>query len=289
MPMAVLGRRGRLRRRALLGLGLALTLVAAGCHRRRLRPAPIQPPSAPSGGRPSRPAPRPRGRPRTPAAPIVQGEEGIASWYGHPFHGRPTASGEIYSMYAMTAAHRTLPFGTRVRVHDLDNGKSVDVRINDRGPFVEGRIIDLSYSAAQAMGMNGIAHVRLEILGYGESSSSGSTSGGGSRGSSGGASGGTSGGGSSGGGGTGGNATSPPPGIFAVQVGAFKDRNNAERLKDQISRQFGPVVVQGYDRGDGFFYRVRVGNENSEDGADGLARRLRDAGFATETFVVRMN
>ena len=216
-----------------------------------------------------------------PAAAIVQGEEGIASWYGHPFHGRPTASGEIYSMYAMTAAHRTLPFGTRVRVHDLDNGKSVDVRINDRGPFVEGRIIDLSYSAAQAMGMSGIAHVRLEILGYGASAGSNRTSG---RGTSS-----TSGGSSSGSGGAGGTATTPPPGIFAVQVGAFKDHSNAERLKDQISRQFGPVAIQGFDRGDGYFYRVRVGNESSEDGAVRLARRLREAGFATETFVVRLN
>ena len=102
-----------------------------------------------------------------PPAPIVQGEEGIASWYGHPYHGRQAASGEIYNMYDMTAAHRTLPFGTQVRVHDLENGRDVQVRINDRGPFVEGRIIDLSYAAAQAMGMNGIAQVRLEILGLG--------------------------------------------------------------------------------------------------------------------------
>ena len=70
-------------------------------------------------------------------------------------------------MYDMTAAHRTLPFGTEVRVHDLENGRDVDVRINDRGPFVEGRIIDLSYASAQAMGMPGIARVRLEILGLG--------------------------------------------------------------------------------------------------------------------------
>ena len=106
-----------------------------------------------------------------PAAPIVQGEQGIASWYGHPYHGRRSASGEIYNMYDMTAAHRTLPFGTQVRVHDLENGRDVTVRINDRGPFVEGRIIDLSYAAAQAMGMKGIARVRLEILGVGASPS----------------------------------------------------------------------------------------------------------------------
>ena len=96
----------------------------------------------------------------------MQSEQGIASWYGHPYHGRPTSSGEIYNMYAMTAAHRTLPFGTEVRVHDLDDGRDVSVRINDRGPFVNGRIIDLSYAAAKAMGMlgAGTAMVRLEIL-----------------------------------------------------------------------------------------------------------------------------
>jgi rare lipoprotein A len=261
MPLAIEVRRRRLRRRTLLGLGLVLSSLAAGCHRRRPPAAPIQPPpAAPSAPTPSAPAPRPRGRAAPPPAPVVQGEEGIASWYGHPFHGRRTASGEIYSMYAMTAAHKTLPFGTDVRVHDLENGKSVDVRINDRGPFVEGRIIDLSYSAAQSMGMSGTALVRLEILDFGSSTSS-----------SGGA----------------GASASPPPGIFAVQVGAFQDRRNAERLKAQISRYYGPVNIQAYDRGDGVFYRVRVGSESTEDSADLLARKLREAGFATQTFVVR--
>ncbi len=185
-----------------------------------------------------------------PAAPIVQGEEGIASWYGHPYHGRRAASGEIYNMYDMTAAHRTLPFGTQVRVYDLENGRDVTVRINDRGPFVEGRIIDLSYAAAQAMGMNGIARVRLEILGLGSTAE---------------------------------------PGIFAVQVGAFRDPANAGRLKALIEASFAPVVIQSFDRGDGLFYRVRVGHEGTESAADDLAEKLRGAHLATATFVVRMN
>src|SRR5215831_890135 len=84
---------------------------------------------------------------------------GIASWYGHPFHGRPTASGEIYDMEKMTAAHRTLALGTVVRVVNLDNKENVEVRINDRGPFVQDRIIDLSHAAAQAISMPGIANV----------------------------------------------------------------------------------------------------------------------------------
>ena len=177
--------------------------------------------------------------------------QGIASWYGHPYHGRPTASGEIYNMYDMTAAHRTLPFGTRVDVHDLENGHDVTVRINDHGPFVRGRIIDLSYAAAQAMHMPSIAPVRLKILGYG--------------------------------------AGGAIPGIFAVQVGAFKDRNNAERLKERIESQFGPVIIQDFDRGDGLFYRVRVGHESTEDAVRALAQSLRRANLATETFVVRLN
>ncbi len=93
-------------------------------------------------------------------------EAGYASWYGEKFHGRSTASGEIFDMNAYTAAHRSLPFGTRVRVTNEDNGRSVLVRINDRGPWVEGRIIDLSYAAAKQLGMleAGVVRVRLEVL-----------------------------------------------------------------------------------------------------------------------------
>ena len=191
--------------------------------------------------------------PSTPV-PIVQGERGIASWYGHPYHGRPTASGEIYNMYDITAAHKTLPFGTRVTVHDLENGHDVTVRINDRGPFIEGRIIDLSYAAAQAMHMTGIAQVQLEILDLKEAAAI--------------------------------------PGVFAVQVGAFRNQDNAERLKERIESQFsqfGPVTIQNFDRGDGVFYRVRVGRESNEDAARSLAGSLRQANLATETFVVRVN
>ncbi len=93
-------------------------------------------------------------------------EEGIASWYGRDFHGKKTANGEIYNMYAMTAAHKILPLGTVVRVKHLGNGRSIVVRVNDRGPFVSGRIIDLSYTAAKKLGMigSGTARVRVEAL-----------------------------------------------------------------------------------------------------------------------------
>jgi rare lipoprotein A len=97
-------------------------------------------------------------------------QEGMASFYGGDFHGRKTANGEIYDMYTMTAAHRALPFNTRVLVTNLDNGKEVEVRINDRGPFIKGRIIDLSYGAARKIGMvgPGTARVRLEVMEMGE-------------------------------------------------------------------------------------------------------------------------
>ncbi len=89
---------------------------------------------------------------------------GTASFYGKEFHGRKTASGEIFDMYKLTAAHKTLPFGSRVRVTNLENGRSVVVRINDRGPFKKGRIIDLSFEAARRIGMAGTANVRLAVL-----------------------------------------------------------------------------------------------------------------------------
>ncbi len=96
---------------------------------------------------------------------------GIASWYGKKFHGRLTANGERFDMRKVSAAHKTLPFGTVVRVTDLDTHRSIKVRINDRGPFVEGRIIDLSRAASKKLGMfkQGIAKVRIEVLRIGES------------------------------------------------------------------------------------------------------------------------
>src|SRR5205807_888101 len=104
--------------------------------------------------------------PRTTPPPPLTTEMGIASWYGYPFHGRAAANGEIYDMEKLTAAHRTLPFGTWVRVTNLGNNKTVDVRITDRGPFIAGRIIDLSHAAAQTVELigPGIAQVRLDVI-----------------------------------------------------------------------------------------------------------------------------
>ena len=237
------------------GLIFVLVALSTACihrHRHRTTQVPTQPPPPveyPPPQQPSR-------HPQPPGGVIEQGQEGIASWYGPTFNGHETSDGEIYNMYAFTAAHRTLPFSTLVRVHNLENGASVDVRINDRGPFVEGRIIDLSYSAAQAIGMlgPGTTLVRLEILNPGVV-----------------------------------NGPSATPGIFAVQVGAFRDAANAERLRAMIEPRFAPVVLQSYNNGLGVFYRVRVGRAGSEEAAQALAAQLRGANLATETFVVRLN
>jgi len=188
--------------------------------------------------------------PPTPPA-IVDNEQGLASWYGHPYHGRPAANGEVYDMEKMTAAHRTLPFDTWVRVHDLDNGQTVDVRINDRGPFVDGRIIDLSHAAARSINMigPGIARVRLEIL-------------------------------------------AQPAALaarFAVQVGAFQNRDNAERLRGTMEARYGTArLVERY--GSPVMWRVLVGQESSQNGAAALAQRIQtESGSATTGFVVRLD
>jgi rare lipoprotein A len=103
---------------------------------------------------------RPTPVPTTPPAPSTTEQRGLISWYGHPHHGRPTASGEVYDMHGMTAAHKTLPFGTWLEVENLDGGQTTRVRVNDRGPFVQGRILDVSRSAAVALGMMGSGVIR---------------------------------------------------------------------------------------------------------------------------------
>ena len=191
------------------------------------------------------PAPAPPPRPA-----VGTTEEGLASWYGHPYHGRHTTSGEIYDMEKMTAAHRTLPFGARVRVENLSNGREVEVRINDRGPFVEGRIIDLSRAAARKMAMlgPGTAQVRLRVLSLPEALSGA---------------------------------------FFAVQVGAFRNRSNAERLRDRLAREYGSAIIQEYDGPRGLFHRVLVGRESDLAGAQSLAERLRKRDLTP--FVVRVD
>ena len=120
---------------------------------------------------PTPPAVRPA-PPEAAPPPVEEGwtEKGIASWYGEPYHGRRTASGEIYDMHELTAAHKTLAFGSLVKVTRRDTGADVKVRINDRGPFIEGRIIDLSYAAAKKIDLDvdGVAPVKIKVVGRAE-------------------------------------------------------------------------------------------------------------------------
>jgi rare lipoprotein A len=144
---------------------LAALLLAAGCSTlpetgngpaRAPLPAPVIPPIA-------APLPAPHTPTPTPLPPVVV-QTGIASWYGKPFHGRRTASGEVFNMHAMTAAHRTMPLPSYARVRNPANGREIIVRVNDRGPYKPGRIIDLSHAAAKRLGIEGIAPVQVERL-----------------------------------------------------------------------------------------------------------------------------
>jgi rare lipoprotein A len=154
---------------------IAFSLILSGCATTR-PPSPPPPPESKAETKPeAKPETKPEAKPETRpgAKPEVKpepgsggGQTGEASWYGEPHHGRTTASGETYDMSQLTAAHRTLPLGTRVLVTNLKNGRAVEVRINDRGPSVEGRIIDLSYAAARELGAvsGGTIPVRLRVI-----------------------------------------------------------------------------------------------------------------------------
>lgn len=167
-------------------------------------------------------------------------ETGVASWYGKDFHGRLTANGERYNMHANTAAHKLLPFGTQVKVTNLDNGKSIVTRINDRGPFIGNRIIDMSYAGARALGMvnKGTANVRVETVGAVK-----------------------------------GLSTDNLAGNFFVQVGAFAQENNAKNLVNSIKRR-GLNARTYYDQRVSF-WRVQVGPYTDLNAAENAAESLR--------------
>jgi len=191
-------------------------------------------------------------------------EVGEASWYGWDFHGKKTASGEPYNMHDLTAAHKILPLNTWVKVTNLTNGREVTLRINDRGPFVRDRIIDLSYAGAKALGMvdPGIAPVRLEVLGAAEEKNIGGVM----------------------------TAVLVPAadyreGHFAVQVGSFQDPSNSQALAAKLRREFGVVTIEEFDRGDAVFYRVRVSEVKSLGQAMDLQAKLEEKGYR-DCFVV---
>jgi rare lipoprotein A len=170
-------------------------------------------------------------------------ELGTASWYGPGFDGNPTSSGEIYDQYDLTAAHQTLPLGTWVAVTNLRNGREVEVRINDRGPFVKGRCIDLSYAAARALGAigPGTIPVRIEVLGT--------------------------------------DGVQLAAVTYTVQVGAFADHDNAVRLQRLLAKRFDGVYVAPLEGASGQYYRVRVGRFGRRDEAMALARAVAPLGL----------
>ena len=181
--------------------------------------------------------------------------EGLASYYAEPYHGRRTASGEIFDSYReLTAAHRTLPFNTVVRVTNKTNGREVDVRVNDRGPFVDGRVIDLSLRAAREIDLvrTGTAPVKIRVLKATEVLPT---------------------------------SASPRP-VYAVQVGAFENPRAAEDLKQRLARKYPDVTVQILP-GEKTVYRVRIGRKPDIQTANRLASQLRKQDF--QPFVVRVN
>jgi len=186
-----------------------------------------------------------------PPVPVGGEETGLASWYGHPYHGRRTASGEVYDMADLSAAHRTLPLGTRIVVTSLVTGRAVELRVNDRGPFVDGRILDLSWGAARLLGAvePGVIPVRLRVLAVPGPTAEPA-----------------------------GAAARAGPG-FAVQVGAFTDRERADALRRALEREgvvagVGEAAVAGE-----VYYRVRLGPFANRPAAEAAAGRLAAAGY----------
>ncbi len=187
------------------------------------------------GGRKPKPSRLPPPMPAT----IGTTQQGIASWYGHPYHGRRTSNGEVYDMRKMTAAHLALPFDTWVQVTNQSNGLTTKVRINDRGPFVKGRIIDLSQVAAEEIDMigSGTAQVRLEIV-----------------------------------------EGLAPSSAYVVQVGSFGRRSNAEAQLSNLNRLGYEAELEEAQTNDGVRFRVLVVPGDSGDG-EAIVIELRAEGF----------
>lgn len=213
-----------------------LTLTACGKKRSTAR--------IPAAPRPQRAVTRPL------AVQVGYTEEGVASWYGIPYNGRRAADGEIYDMETLVAAHRVMPFNTWLKVTNVANNKSVNVRVIDRGPFVEGRILDLSKAAARQIDLlgPGIGRVRLEVIAA--------------------------------------PVDIPSNDFYAVQVGAFSVYANAERARLQYAQRFGTAQL-AVKQGTSPMWRVLAGREPSVAAAQALANQLRAED--QNVFVVRLD
>lgn len=178
---------------------------------------------------------------------------GKASWYGDKEHGNRAASGEVFNRYAYTAAHKELPFGTVVRVTNLDNGKKAEVRINDRGPYVKGRVIDLSYAAAKSIGLirSGVADVKIEVFSTPSQRSE-----------------------------------SLFISLYTLQAGSFRSRAKAYELKKELSRFTDEEArVESFAFEGNTYYRVRVGRFKKRKDAEMLRVVLRRRGYASSIYV----
>ena len=166
---------------------------------------------------------------------------GIASWYGPDFHGKPTSSGEIYDMFQLTCAHNQFPLGTTVIVTNLENGMSMELKVNDRGPFVKERIIDVSYAAARVLGMweKGTALVRVEGLG----------------------------------------PLIEEIQRYTLQVGSFTDEARAQKLADQLRGDFKDVHIATVETSTQKYHRVRIGQFETKEPAMALAEQLSQLGY----------
>jgi peptidoglycan lytic transglycosylase len=218
---------GRPRGALALGVVIAGCAMIAGCAARQ--PVYVPPP---------------------PSRPPIRTATGVASWYGPGFNGKPTASGEIYDESDLTAASNIFPLGSRVVVTDLDDGRAVKVRINDRGPFVKGRKIDLSYGAARVLGMvgPGTAPVRMDLVQTAAADPAGS------------------------------------PRYF-VQVGAFAESANAEHLRARLAAYYSDVKIDELATGGTRYYRVRMGGFATRYQA--RQRAAQSARFGLPTIIVR--
>jgi len=190
-------------------------------------------------------------------------QRGVASWYGTKFHGHRTSSGEPYSMYAMTAAHKTLPLPTYVEVTDLDNGKKIVVRVNDRGPFADGRIIDLSYIAAKKLGIDktGTANVEIRAIDprtYNQPQMAKKK-----------------------------DSTREAPEQLYLQVGAFTSHKNATQLLTRlVNNTTENVLINRKSEGSENLYRVRIGPLHSESEAQRISNKLGTLGIDAPQIVV---
>jgi rare lipoprotein A len=270
---------------SLVALALSFVFWFAGCSSQKVfepsDKAPLNPRDV-SGVPNAVPKPEPRSRYGNPASYEVFGkryhtlpssngyqERGLASWYGTKFHGKRTSSGEPYDLYAMTAAHKTLPLPTYVEVTNLDNNRSVIVKVNDRGPFHEGRIIDLSYSAAARLGILGKGTGRVEVRAIDPRTSVQAP------------------------------ADTPAPvqsdsqaqttaSQLFLQVGAFQSRDNAERMRSNIQAQnLGAVRIVEAGTEQGTFYKVQVGPLSDSGEADRVAQALLPLGISAARSYVK--